>query len=206
MFATRRNLMAAVAVLPIASCPSPTSAVPSAHAGVSAKLAELIDGANDSRDAHGRHYREIVEPLARSVRDAVAGLPHVTVMIRNDATFWTTANTEAVKTARSLVKMYPADRREHMMPMRKLTAASIRRNRAADRIRRDMGIQAANDHNEDLLKRTVDDEWEVANFPAASPADFHAKVAFMVERQMFDGIDHSEMLMADATRLAGEEA
>lgn len=49
-------------------------------------------------------------------------------------------------------------------------------------------------------------EKQVAYFPAATPADLYAKVAFMVERAMFDGLDMSATLLADAARLAGKEA
>ncbi len=200
---SRRALLAGLAVLPLSACPAP---VPARPAGVCAKLAELIDAANDARDVHNRHDAEVVEPLGQRVREAIDKLPHVAVPIRDDVSFWTTANPEAVRTARALVRQYPAGRNEAIAPMRKLSAAAHWRDRAADRIRRDMGLRDAQDRDHDLGAAMTDAEWKVANFPAATPADFHAKVAFMVGRQMFDGIDHSELMLADAARLAGREA
>ncbi len=71
MLATRRNLMAAVAVLPIAACPAPATAVTTA---VSAKLAELIDVATDANAAHDRFYTNIYDAHeAREVAARTAG-------------------------------------------------------------------------------------------------------------------------------------
>ncbi len=53
-----------------------------------------------------------------------------------------------------------------------------------------------------LCAKTCEDEYAVADFPVAGPADFAAKIEFMVERKMFAGIDQGERLMADASRLA----
>lgn len=71
MFATRRNLMAAVAVLPIAACPAPA---PARAAGVCAKLAELIDVAKDAHVAYDRFYSDNYEAHeAREVAAHTAG-------------------------------------------------------------------------------------------------------------------------------------
>lgn len=71
MLATRRNLMAAVAVLPIAACPAPATAVTTA---VSAKLAELIDVATDANAAHDRFYTNTYDAHeAREVAARTAG-------------------------------------------------------------------------------------------------------------------------------------
>ena len=59
--------------------------------------------------------------------------------------------------------------------------------------------------NIDLLNANTYAEWSVAGFPARTAVDFYAKIMFMIERQMFDGLDHSDMLRADAARLAGVE-
>jgi hypothetical protein len=44
----------------------------------------------------------------------------------------------------------------------------------------------------------------VALFPAATVADLHAKLSFMVKHDMGDGVDWLTELLADAERLAGK--
>ena len=63
-------------------------------------------------------------------------------------------------------------------------------------------VERQNAALEDALYAT---EKEVALYPAATPSDFYAKTAFMVERQMFDSAQIAATLLADAARLAGQE-
>lgn len=144
MLASRRNLMAAVAVLPIASCPAPAPAVPTT---VSAKLAELIDLANDANATQARFYSEVYE--AHEEREIAARLAGgAPCPIPDDVT--------------SL--------------------------------------------DNDLCAASSESETHVMNWPAATPADFYAKVAAMVEFGLFNVTDQSLNMLADAARLAGKEA
>lgn len=47
---------------------------------------------------------------------------------------------------------------------------------------------------------------QVADFPATTAADLHAKLSFMVEHDMGDGMDWLPELLADAERLTGKGA
>ncbi len=204
MLATRRNLMAAVAVLPIAACPAPATATAD---GVSAKLAELINAARETMARSDNYYYEVEIPAHQRAEAAVAGIPHVTVPVnRPDETYWTTADPHAARLARSILAGHPNRGRGKREPLRRFLAADLRRKRRVERVRREVGLTAATAASNDYSDSNAAAEWDVARFPVASPADFHAKIAFMVERQMFDGLNHSEQMLADAARLAGVEA
>lgn len=136
---SRRTLLAGLAVLPLAACPAPAPARP---AGVCAKLAELIDVANDARAASDAHYETHLKPFA---------------------------------------KVSPAERSRLVAH-----ATRLRSN--------------------DLGDESAWAEIAVCQFVANSPADFHAKIVFMIERDIFSGMDWSAEMLADATRLAGKEA
>ncbi len=144
MLATRRNLMAAVAVLPIAACPAPAAAAPS---NVSAELSALLHAASWTQAEHSHFYRAVYEPLEQlEVRARVNG--------------------------------------SDLCP-----------------------IPAEVEHRDDKLRQAVyAAEKQVMHHPVATAVDLHAKVAFMVERALFDGFDPSATLLADAARLAGMEA
>lgn len=204
MLATRRNLMAAVAVLPIAACPAPATAAPDK---VSAKLAELIDVARETMARSDKHYYEVELPAHERAEAAIASIPHVTVPVnRPDETYWTTADPHAARLARSILAGHPNRGRGKREPLRRFLAVDLRRKRQVERVRREVGLTAATAASNDYSDRNALAEWDVIRFPVTSPADFHAKIAFMVERGLFEGIDHSEQMLADATRLAGKEA
>ncbi len=144
MLATRRNLMAAVAVLPIAACPAPA---PAMSTTVSAKLAELIDAATDANAAQARFYSEVYEGHEeREIAARLAGGDPCP--IPDDVT----------------------------------------------------------SRDNDLCAASSEAETRVMNWPAATPADFYAKVAAMVEFGLFNVTDQSRNVLADAARLAGKEA
>lgn len=60
--------------------------------------------------------------------------------------------------------------------------------------------------DDDLCAATTAAEKRVMDWPAATPADFHAKVAAMVAFGLFNVTDQSQNMLADATRLAGKGA
>ena len=61
---------------------------------------------------------------------------------------------------------------------------------------------AAVDENNALCAANCEAEYRVADFPISSAADFEAKIAFMVEREMFRGVDQGERVLEDARHLA----
>ncbi|MEN2746453.1 hypothetical protein [Sphingomonas sp. T9W2] len=62
------------------------------------------------------------------------------------------------------------------------------------------------EQNNALCAQNCETEIAVTDFPVTSAADFKAKIAFMAERELFRGIDQSEMLQADADRLTSLSA
>lgn len=200
---TRRSMLASLAILPLAACPA--SAPATGPAGVSAELSALLVAAHGVMAERDRYEAEVAEPARLRANAAIERIPHYPVTI-DGSDYWTTARPASVHIARSLIENDQSRTDPRSATYRSLIAADLRRDRHATRIRRDTGMQAAIDHSNGLSDRVAATEWAVANFPAATPADFHAKVAFMVERFMFDGLDHSAQMLADAARLTGKEA
>lgn len=170
-------------------------------------LAELIDVAQTAMARSDKHYYEVELPAHQRAEAAIARIPHVTVPIDSpDQTYWTTANPNSVRVARSILAGHPNRGRGTREPLRRFLAADLRRQRQVERVRREVGLTAATVASNEYSDRNALAEWDVVRFPVTSPADFYAKIAFMIERDLFDGMNHSEQMLADAARLAGKEA
>ncbi len=141
---SRRAMLAGMAALPLSACPAPA---PAHAAGVSAKLAELIDVARDANAEQARFYSEVYN--GHEEREIAARL------------------------AGGAPCPIPGD---------------------------------VTSRDNELCAASTEAETRVMNWPATTPADFHAKIAAMVAFGLFNVADQSRNMLADAARLAGMEA
>jgi len=88
---------------------------------------------------------------------------------------------------------------------RTLAAAQLRRERASNRIRRDTGCAAAGKRSDELTSECCAAQYDVGQHPVSTAFDLAAKIAFLVEHELGDGMDWLEELHADARRIAGLE-
>lgn len=63
-------------------------------------------------------------------------------------------------------------------------------------------LREANQESDDRAAADANAEYAVACFPCRTATDLHAKLAFMVARNMDDGTEWLHMLLADAARIS----
>jgi hypothetical protein len=180
--------------------------------GISPDLAALIAVAKRIEAEANSFDKLVCLPLNKRVEAAVAALPHTTVdagpSVSGGRVNWSTANPTSVVVTRSIVEMGKEGKdmgAAGLKQARTIQAAHIRRERAADRIHRNSSYIEANNRSDAYGAQSADAADKVAVFLVTNAADLHAKIAFMVEREMFDGMDWSDELLADAAHLAKME-
>lgn len=187
-------------------------AASSAAAGVSSDLAALIAAADRLDHAATYHLNHVWKPMRDRVDAAIATLPHTTIehgeAVGGGPVVWSTAKPNSVSVTRAIVDMAKGGKdmkSAGLVHARALQAAHLRRERAAATIRRKNGWDVENDRSDLMGEQSADAHDRVAVFLVRNAADLHAKVAFMVKHQMFDGMDWSDELLADAAHLAKME-
>jgi hypothetical protein len=178
-------------------------------AGVSADLGALIAESDRLDRLATYHYEHVWKPLRNRVEAAVAALPHTTIehgeAVGGGPVIWSTAKPNSVSVTRAIVEM--AKEGKDMKPAglphaRALQAAHLRRQRAIARIHRESGWNKENERSDAMSEPWADAQDAVGAFLVRNATDLHAKVAFMVKHQMFDGRDWSAEMLADAAHLA----
>lgn len=202
---TRRGLLATAGLASIAIA-VPVAALPT-HPnpkGVSADLAALIT-AHDTAAADCQAFSDDVSvPTVEAAQAQADALPDVEMTI-NEMTFWA-SNRRHRALATAILAGARDTRDAYHKPYRSFLAAAKRRDRNVKRIYRVSGADAANDRQDAMYTVCADAQSAVAAHPVRTVADLHAKLAFMVKHDMGDGMDWTEELFADATRIAGVEA
>ncbi len=172
--------------------------------GISPDLAALIAAVDKaSRDADV-FDETVFNPARDRANSAVDAIPHSSVNI-DDSPYWTTANPGSVRVAERFVDQDPERRLPDSKQLRRLIAQSRLRDREARRIRNATGFSAAVARSNEMSDAICDAEWAVADFPCRTASDLHAKLSFMIARQMDDGIPVLKHLLPDAVRLAAAE-
>lgn len=178
-------------------------------AGVSPDLAALIAAADHLDNAATHHFERVWKPMRDRVDAAIAALPHTTIKhgeaVGGGPVIWSTAKPNSVSVTRAIVDLAKEGKDMEdagLVHARALQAAHLRRERAAAAIRRENGWDAENERSDAQGEQAADAHSRVAVFLVRNAADLHAKVAFMVKHQMFDGMDWSDELLADAAHLA----
>ncbi len=208
----RRHIIGGAAALPaivIASCGvTPAIAAPT----LSPDFAALINKAAQASLALADHERDVYLPAKAKAHAAIEALPHTTVhagpSVSGGQVIWSTDKPSTVAIARSIVDMAREGKDmtgAGLVHARALTAAQLRRDRATKRIRRDTGCTAAVERSDQLGTACCTAQYDVALHPVSTAYDLAAKLAFMIEHDMSDGMDWLEELHADARRVAGLE-
>lgn len=180
-----------------------------AAAGVSPVLLALIANA-DRLGAHAASYgRDVYDPARDRLLAAEAHFPHVDVPGFRGAT-WTTDDTRRVENARMWTskdrQLATADQRDEFAAMQRLVAAHDDRQARVDKAGDRAAYNRIHEEDDENGARTAEAIDAVANFPAATARDLHAKLAFMVKHDWGNGMDWLPELLADAERLTGGEA
>lgn len=202
---TRRALFGGAGIAAVALAVPALAVSNAAAASVSPELKALIADAEEAMRASNAFEIDTYDRIHATATKQIAAIPHVAVDIDGDP-YWTTARPNAVKVARGFIDRDPNRELPDSAKLRSLVAADLRRQREAERIKRATGLTAAYDHTNVLADAAADTEWAVARFPCNSAADLHAKLTFMTERQMDDGVMLLDFILTDATRLASKGA
>lgn len=201
---TRRALLGGAGLVALAAAVPAVASTMSASSGVSPALAKLIAAADEAKHQCDNFDTVTYDPLKARTDALIDAVPHVTVDIQNSP-FWTTAEPAAVSLARDIVRGDPGRRHASSAQLRRLVAADLRRTRQIQRLRRQTGLTAAYNRSNALADAMATTEWDVALFPCETAADLHAKLAFMMARQMDDGVAVLDVLLPDAARIANKE-
>ncbi|WP_428968807.1 hypothetical protein ACQR50_14200 [Sphingomonas sp. Xoc002] len=201
---TRRALFGGAGLVALAAAVPAVASTMSTSSGVSPALAKLIAAADEAKRQCDDFDTATYDPLKARTDALIDAVPHVTVDIQNSP-FWTTAESAAVSLARDIVRGDPGRLHPSSAQLRRLVAADLHRTRQAQRMKRQTGLQAAYDRSNALADTMATTEWDVALFPCETAADLHAKLAFMMTRQMDDGVAVLDVLLPDAARIANKE-
>lgn len=207
---TRRDVLCGVGLaavgtaIPAAATPRPTDS--------SAEFASLLREAERADAALTHHNQHVYLPAHARATAAITALPHTTLdagpSMGGGRVIWSTAKPSTVGVARSIVEMAAEGKDMQGAGLRfarTLMAAHRRRERAISRISRDTGCAGASDRRDALSEACSAAQSAVAAYPVSSATDLAAKLAFMVEHEMGDGMDWLEELHADARRIANLE-
>lgn len=208
---TRRSILRA-AGFASASLAIPAIAAPRSAPTLSPKLAALIAATRAAEHASDEHQRLIHDPARDRAKAAIEAIPHTTInagpSFSGGEVIWSTTKPSTVAIARSIVSMAREGKDmagAGLVHARRVVAAQLRRERAITRIERDSGYAEAGRRWDELASAISDAQCAVAGHPVSTGADLAAKLAFMIERQMGDGMDWLEELHADARRIVGLE-
>lgn len=197
---TRRALLGG-AGLATAAMVAPAVAATRRSPAISLDLAALIAAAAHAERANRNYHENVYEPAKAEFERQYATIPHVAVSVDDKASgYWTTANSGAVRIAGDVVASCPSH--PDLTQLRKLVAADLLRQRAVKRIRRATGLTAALKHSDVLCDAATGAQDAVSNFKCGTIGDLHAKLAFMVERDLGNGIDRLDDVLADVARIA----
>ena len=202
----RRHIIGGAAALPAIVIASGGVAPPAAASALSPDLAALIATAETARAAAEHHDTHVHLPSVQAAAKAVDSIPHTSVMVDGKADYFTTANTAAVSLARDVVRHDPLRQHPDSKALRQLLAADLRRSRAIQHVNTRYDLAMSGERSDDLWTDCGVAESAVAAQPIATAHDLAAKLAFMIDRQMSDGMDWLEELHADARRIAKMEA
>lgn len=199
---TRRAILGGTGLAAVALAVPALATTANAANDVSPELTRLMQAVADA-DAECQRYDEgVCAPASKRFHALCTQVPHVTIP-SDRGNYWRTSNPDAIKAARHYNKFvaHHDDRAIH----RALLAAHLEREEALDRIRQQTGIDEHNARVNTLCDAVAEAQEQVAIFPCATAADLHAKISFMIEKEMEDGIPRLEQILTDAARLANKE-
>ncbi len=200
MLATRRNLMAAVAVLPIAICPPPASA---SLAGVTPALTSLIATYTATEAEYDRFCADVHDPAVERQDAMIAAIPHFEIdatLAADGSRMWSTREgngAEALGIA-SIARSYQNESpkwQDKLRRARTFTAADIRRKRAISRTHKAAGLDGVNEQEIEICGRLDSSRQAIRDFPARTTSDLRAKLETLDE-----WLTHAElkdMVMSD---------
>ena len=200
----RRNIIKGAAALPaivIAPCAIVNAAPATVSPGLAALLAKAAQTAAEAADYDQRVYL----PALKAVTTEIDRITHTAVTIDGETGYFSTANDGAMKLASRLVEEDVERRLPDSAALRKLGAADTLRDRTLRQIQTRHGLAAAGDRSDALSEACSAAENAIAEHPVSTAADLAAKLAFMVDRRMGDGMDWLSELHADARRVAKME-
>ncbi len=200
---TRRSILSAMAVAPIAiSAPAAANS-----SGFAAALAAYNAALQTERDFD----RTVYEPAYERFEQAVAAIPHETVIWEANPNFagevWSTAQQKRVSQARYFLD--PA----HTVPISEgqepyhracvaLVAADDRRQQAIARARAATSVDAFVDESDRLMHLTCAARAAVIGCPINSAAELAQKIAFITELEQWEYEATQQAIAADVDRLA----
>lgn len=199
---TRRAVFGGTGLAAVAFAVPALASAGSTGSGISPELTRLMQAVADADSECQRYDEGVCAPASKRFRALCTQVPHVTIP-SDRGNYWRTSNPDAIKAARHYNKFvaHHDDRAVH----RALLAAHLEREEALDRIRRQTGIDEHNARVNALCDAVAEAQEQVAIFPCATAADLHAKISFMIEKEMEDGIPRLEQILTDAARLANKE-
>ena len=212
---TRRAAFTGAALTALAVA-TPAFAQDAKRTTVSPELLALIAAAEVAERTANHHTYHVHRPAAACNKAAIAAAeasaPHLTVdggpsVVEGTRVVWSTEDPASVAGAQTIARMAKegcAFDPGVVAAARKVVAAQLRRKRIIARAQL-VDLSAIIARNDQLNDATSDALDEVAHFPVATATDLQAKLAFMVKRDMGDGVDWLSELLADAQRLTKRE-
>ena len=209
---TRRAIFGTIALgaVAVATNVTPVAAVTRSYAEtVSPELSALIaayDAANIRADTH---YQTVYTPARERMTALQAVVPHYDFVgglsVSGKPINYSTADRAVVAMSKSIANN-DALSGELRSDSRRLTAASLRRERRLAAIRRESGIEDASNQCDAHDDACADACNNVCAFPVTTIADLNAKMAFIIRVDGWDTEGTAQTLAADIARLAAREA
>lgn len=209
---TRRAIFGTIALgaAAVATNVTPVAAVTRSYAEtVSPELSALIaayDAANVKADTY---YQTVYTPARERMTALQAVVPHYEfvggVSVSGKPIIYSTADRAVVAMSKSIANN-DALGGELRADSRRLTAASLRRERRLDAIRRQNGIAEASNQCDAHGDACADVCNNVCAFPVTTIADLDAKMAFIMRVDAMSTEGTAQALAADIARLAARKA
>lgn len=203
----RRALLGSIAfAAPVAvlAASSAISAAPVASADRSAWDASLA-AHKAACAASETFHSKVYDPIRAAYDAAVKGVPHVTLTRHGRAV--STADEWEVKAARASIKSVRYLERcawdDHKAEVALVDAADARDAKIAQ-IRKDSGLDAANDESERLSEASYEAFRAAVYTPVSSAALLQEKWAYMLKEDVLEGWE--DAITADIARLVAREA
>ncbi len=199
MLATRRNLMAAVAVLPIAACPAPAVA----SLSVTPVLTRLIAAYAAVEAEYDQFCDEVHNPAIERQDALIAAIPHYEIdatLAADGSRMWSTregngAEARGIASVDRRLQNKSPEWQDKLRRARTFTAADIRRKQAVDRTHQAAGLDVVNAREAEICNRLDAARDRIRGFPAQTASDLRTKL-----RTLDEWLTHAElkdMVMAD---------
>ena len=206
---TRRAMLGAIGIGTAAIAIGATAAAPTA-AAVSPELLALFAARDQAEAACTAYERDHEAPIRKQWHAAKEAVPHYEFVggpnVEGKPIVYTTSSPTIIAISKSLIKGPHVRSIDYIRDARRLVAAVKIRDRQIERLNHTTGIGAAVEECNrlnDLFAEALD---AIADFPAATLADLHAKMQCLVAVEYFDVTGTAEKIAADIARIAAREA